>query len=119
MNHFEYQDGEPNLRRRFPKRTRLRKVGTPFHVYSSATLQRHYNVFVDALECAACVESPKGESPFIAHAMKANQIECAGHLGVQGCGAPIRSAKAKLQALRAGIILASKIVLFWCRQTGR
>ena len=48
MNHFEYHDGEL-----YCEQVRLSEladtVGTPLYVYSSATLERHYNVFADAL----------------------------------------------------------------------
>ena len=54
MNHFHYKDGMLCA-----EDVRLdllaEAVGTPFYCYSSATLTRHYKVFVDAvpLRCAA------------------------------------------------------------------
>ena len=48
MNHFDYRDGilhaeDVNLQ------TIAAEVGTPFYCYSTATLERHYNVFALSL----------------------------------------------------------------------
>ncbi len=58
MNHFEYRNGEL-FAEEVPLRTIAAQVGTPFYCYSTATLERHYQVFsaafadIDALVCYA------------------------------------------------------------------
>ena len=48
MNHFQYKDGV--LCAEDVRLDRLaEEVGTPFYCYSTATLERHYKVFADAL----------------------------------------------------------------------
>jgi diaminopimelate decarboxylase len=76
------------------------KVGTPFYCYSSATLERHYKVFTEAL--------PKDS--LVAFSVKAN-----GNLGVLktlaklGAGADVVSG-GELKKARAAGIAADKIV---------
>jgi diaminopimelate decarboxylase len=103
MNHFEYQDGEL-----YCEQVALREladtVGTPLYVYSSATLERHYNVFADALSSKPELRSPKGEAPLIAYAAKANSnLGVLATLAAQGCGADTVSEGEIRKALRAGI----------------
>lgn len=44
MNHFEYRDGVLHAEN-VPVPEIAKAVGTPFYVYSTATLERHYRVF--------------------------------------------------------------------------
>lgn len=48
MNHFDYVDGELHCEE-VSIHSIAEAVGTPFYVYSTATLTRHFNVFTDAL----------------------------------------------------------------------
>ena len=48
MRHFAYRDGELHAEG-VPLRAIAEAVGTPTYVYSTATLERHYKVFKDAL----------------------------------------------------------------------
>lgn len=103
MNHFEYNDGEL-----YCEQVRLSElaemVGTPLYVYSSATLERHYNVFADALSSKPELRSPKGEAPLVAYAAKANSnLGVLATLAVQGCGADTVSEGEIRKALKAGI----------------
>ena len=58
MNHFHYIDGVLHAEN-VPVPEIAKAVGTPFYVYSTATLERHYKVFseafsdVDAMVCYA------------------------------------------------------------------
>jgi len=62
MDHFLYRDGV--LHAEDVSLTEIaRSVGTPFYVYSTATFERHYKVFQDALA---------GMPHLICYAMKAN-----------------------------------------------
>jgi diaminopimelate decarboxylase len=103
MNHFEYHDGEL-----YCEQVSLREladtVGTPLYVYSSATLERHYNVFANALSSKPELRSPKGEAPLIAYATKANSnLGVLATLAAQGCGADTVSEGEIRKALKAGI----------------
>ena len=62
MDHFLYRDGVL-CAEDVPVTDIAAAVGTPFYVYSTATLQRHYKVFQDALA---------GMDHLICYAMKAN-----------------------------------------------
>ncbi|HYU16970.1 MAG TPA: diaminopimelate decarboxylase, partial [Candidatus Acidoferrum sp.] len=48
MNHFHYRDGELHCED-VPLARIAAEVGTPVYVYSSATIERHYRVFDEAL----------------------------------------------------------------------
>ena len=103
MNHFEYHDDEL-----YCEQVRLSEladtVGTPLYVYSSATLERHYNVFADALSSKPELRSPKGEAPLVAYATKANSnLGVLATLAAQGCGADTVSEGEIRKALKAGI----------------
>lgn len=77
------------------------KVGTPFYVYSHATLTRHAQVFTESL---------KAVKPLICFAVKANSnIAVLRTLGQQGLGADVVSEGELRRALAAGIP-ASKVV---------
>lgn len=109
MNHFDYNDGELNCEQ-VSLTDLAQQVGTPFFVYSSATLERHYSVFSGALSAQPSLISPKGEAPLVAYAMKANSnMAVVRTLAMQGCGADTVSEGEIRKALKAGIP-AAKIV---------
>ena len=66
MNHFELSGGELACEEA-PLSQIAEAVGTPVYVYSSATLERHFTVFRDALTA-----HPEIGEPLIAYALKAN-----------------------------------------------
>lgn len=71
------------------------KVGTPFYVYSSATLRRHVRVVREAFE---------GIPTLIAYAMKANSNQAVLKLmASEGCGADVVSLGELERVLAAGI----------------
>ena len=99
MNHFQYQGGVLCA-----EDVRLdllaEKVGTPFYCYSSATLERHYQVFATAL--------PAGS--LVAFSVKANgNLAVLKTLARLGAGADVVSGGELAKAQAAGIP-ASKIV---------
>lgn len=99
MNHFHYQHG-----RLFAEDVDLTKiadeVGTPFYVYSSATLERHFRAIESAL--------PKGT--LIAYSVKANgNLAVLKTLAALGAGADVVSGGELKKALTAGIS-ANRIV---------
>jgi diaminopimelate decarboxylase len=99
VNHFHYKDGVLCA-----EDVRLdllaEAVGTPFYCYSTATLERHYKVFSEAL--------PKGS--LIAFAVKANGNQAVlKTLAQLGSGADVVSGGELAKALAAGIP-AGKIV---------
>jgi len=77
------------------------EVGTPVYVYSSATFERHYNVFADVFSDVDAL---------VAYSVKANSnIAVLATLAKLGCGADVVSAGELIRALTAGVP-ASKIV---------
>jgi diaminopimelate decarboxylase len=62
MDHFLYRDGILHAED-VPLTEIASAVGTPFYVYSTATLERHFRVFDEALA---------GMDHLICYAMKAN-----------------------------------------------
>ena len=73
-------------------------VGTPFYCYSSATLERHFNVFAEA------VAGLGTGTPLIAFAAKANpNLSVLATLARCGAGADVVSAGEMYRALAAGI----------------
>jgi diaminopimelate decarboxylase len=100
VHHFEYRDGAL-----FAEEVDLTalagKVGTPFYVYSAATLRRHVRVMRDAFA---------GQPTLIAYAMKAlsNQAVLT-LLAKEGAGADVVSGGELERAIAAGIVPA-KIV---------
>lgn len=62
MDHFLYRNGHLHAED-VPLAEIAAKVGTPFYVYSTATFERHYRLFKDALE---------GVENTVCYAMKAN-----------------------------------------------
>ncbi len=99
MNHFQYRDGV--LCAEGVQLDRLAQaVGTPFYCYSTATLERHFNVFSGAL--------PKGS--LVAFAVKANDnLAVLKTLAKLGAGADVVSGGELAKALAAGVP-AGKIV---------
>lgn len=100
VHHFQHRDGtlyaeDVNLNEL------AEKVGTPFYVYSSATLRRHVRVVREAFE---------GIPTLMAYAMKANSNQAVLTLMAhEGCGADVVSGGELQRALAAGIP-AEKIV---------
>ncbi len=100
VHHFNHRDGvlhaeDVNLNEL------ANEVGTPFYVYSSATLRRHVRVVKAAFE---------GIPTLVAYAMKANSNQAVLKLmAAEGCGADVVSGGELQRALAAGIP-ADKIV---------
>jgi diaminopimelate decarboxylase len=94
MHHFAYRAGllcaeEVNLA------ALAEAIGTPFYCYSTATLQRHYNVFA-----AAFADVPA----LVCYAMKANSNQAVVRtLAKLGAGADVVSAGELVRALAAGV----------------
>jgi len=100
MNHFEYRNGVLHAEDvAIPDIAAV--VGTPFYCYSSATLTRHAEVFIEAF---------KGQPARLCYAVKANSnLAVIATLAKVGCGADVVSEGELRRALAAGIP-ASKIV---------
>jgi diaminopimelate decarboxylase len=100
MHHFNYRNGV--LFAEDVDLTALAAdVGTPFYCYSTATLERHYQVLGDAFA---------GVPALICYAMKANSNQSViATLARQGAGADIVSGGELTRALKAGVA-ADKIV---------
>lgn len=94
MNHFHYIDGILHAENvAIPQIAQA--VGTPFYVYSTATLTRHYTVFADAF---SDIDAK------ICFAMKANSNQAVlTTLAKLGCGADVVSQGELKRALAAGI----------------
>jgi diaminopimelate decarboxylase len=99
VNHFETRDGE--MRCEEVSLTDLANaVGTPAYVYSSATLERHFQVFRDAFKPHHALIG----DPHIAFAVKANSnLSVLTTLAKQGAGADTVSEGEIRRALAAGI----------------
>ncbi len=94
MNHFEYRDGVLHAED-VPVPQIAAAVGTPFYVYSSATLVRHFHVFSKAFE---------GLDTLVCYAMKANSNQAVlKTLARLGAGADVVSEGELRRALAAGI----------------
>jgi diaminopimelate decarboxylase len=103
MNHFEVRGGELACED-VPLARIAEAVGTPVYVYSTATLERHYTVFRDAMTGAGLGE------PLIAYAVKANSnLSVLKTLAGLGAGADTVSEGEIRRALAAGVP-ASRIV---------
>ncbi|MCB2095573.1 MAG: diaminopimelate decarboxylase [Rhodobacteraceae bacterium] len=94
MDHFLYRDGAL-----FAEDVAIADiaatVGTPFYVYSTATLERHYQLFQQALE---------GLPHLICYAMKANSnLAVVRTLGRLGAGMDVVSVGEYLKARAAGV----------------
>ena len=109
MNHFDYRSGVLSCEQ-VSLAAIAEAVGTPVYVYSSATLERHYDVFSGALAAKPELTSPKGEAPLVAFACKANSnLAVLETLARRGAGADTVSEGEIRKALKAGIP-AEKIV---------
>ena len=94
MNHFDYRDGVLHAEGVAIPRI-AQAVGTPFYVYSTATIERHYRIFSQAFE---------GIDHLVAYAMKANSNQAVlTTLARLGSGADIVSEGELRRALAAGI----------------
>lgn len=95
MDHFELIDGVLHAEN-VSLETIAEQVGTPVYVYSTATIERHAQVFRDALAQTG--------NPLIAFAVKANPNRAVlATLAAQGYGADVVSAGELLRARAAGI----------------
>lgn len=94
MDHFIYTDG--TLHAEDVQISEIAaQVGTPFYVYSTATLQRHYQVFDEALA---------GMDHFICYAMKANSNMAVLRVMAQmGAGMDVVSGGEYARAIAAGV----------------
>ncbi len=98
MDHFEPKDGVLHAEGVALDKLAA-EVGTPFYCYSTATLERHYRVFVEAL---AQVDSV--EPPLVAYAVKANpNLSVIATLARCGAGADVVSGGEMRRALAAGV----------------
>lgn len=94
MHHFHYQNGELYCEN-VPLRTIADAVGTPFYLYSHATLSHHFRTFDAAFA---------GFSHLICFAVKANANLAILRLFAQlGSGADIVSGGELFRALKAGV----------------
>jgi len=94
MDHFNYKSGVLHAED-VDLREIARSVGTPFYVYSSATLLRHLRVFDEALD---------GMPNLVCYAMKANSnLAVLKLLGDAGAGMDVVSGGEYLRAKAAGV----------------
>jgi diaminopimelate decarboxylase len=113
MNHFELKDGELACEG-VSLAAIAEAVGTPAYVYSTATLERHYRVFHDALAA-----HPGIGEPLIAYAVKANPNNAViAALARLGAGADTVSEGEIRRALAAGVP-AERIVFSGVGKTAR
>ena len=94
MRHFDFKNGDM-----FAEDVALKdiadEVGTPCYVYSTATFERHYNVFADSFA---------GIRALVAYSVKANSnIAILATLAKLGAGADVVSGGELARALTAGI----------------
>jgi diaminopimelate decarboxylase len=95
MDHFQIQDGELYCED-VPLAAIAEAVGTPVYVYSRATLERHAQVFTEALSDL--------DNPWIAFALKSNpNLAVVKVLQRQGFGADVVSGGELARALAAGV----------------
>jgi diaminopimelate decarboxylase len=94
MHHFTYENGEMACEG-VPLAKIAAAIGTPAYVYSTATLERHYDVFKHAF-------APR--DVLVAYAVKANpNIAVLATLARKGAGADTVSAGEIARALKAGV----------------
>ncbi|MEO0820236.1 MAG: diaminopimelate decarboxylase [Pseudomonadota bacterium] len=94
MDHFAYRAGALHAED-VPVAEIAAAVGTPFYLYSTATLERHYRVFDEALG---------GMDHLIAYALKANSnLAVVATLARLGAGADVVSGGELARALAAGV----------------
>jgi diaminopimelate decarboxylase len=98
VNHFELREGELACEE-VPLSRIAEAVGTPVYVYSTATLERHFLVFRDAIR-----SHPELGEPLIAYALKANSnVAVVKTLARLGAGADTVSEGEIRRALAAGV----------------
>ncbi len=97
MDHFDLHDGVLHAEG-VSLEALAAEVGTPFYCYATATLERHYRVFAEAV-------SRLGNSPpLVAFAVKANpNLSVLATLARQGAGADVVSGGELARALAAGV----------------
>ncbi|MEM7721029.1 MAG: diaminopimelate decarboxylase [Pseudomonadota bacterium] len=94
MDHFLYRNGQLHAEDVSLSHIAA-EVGTPFYVYSSATLTRHYQLFKDALD---------GIDNLVCFAMKSNSNQAViKHLASLGAGMDVVSACEYARAIAAGV----------------
>ncbi|HBS50178.1 MAG TPA: diaminopimelate decarboxylase, partial [Rhodobacteraceae bacterium] len=94
MDHFLYRDGILHAED-VPLPEIAAEVGTPFYVYSTATLLRHFRLFDEALE---------GTDHLVCYAMKAaSNLAILKTLAVAGAGMDVVSQGEYLRARAAGV----------------
>ena len=109
MDHFLYRDGVL-FAEDVPVAEIAAAVGTPFYVYSTATLLRHFRAFDEALE---------GMDHLVCYAMKANSNQAVLRtLAQAGAGMDVVSEGEYLRARAAGVP-ADKIVFSGVGKTAR
>jgi len=95
MDHFQYRDGVMHAED-VDLEALAAEVGTPFYCYSTATIERHYRVFAEALSGL--------DDPLIAYAVKANPNQSViATLARAGAGADVVSIGEVRRALAAGV----------------
>src|SRR5271165_3208336 len=100
MRHFAYRDGVLAAEN-VPLPEIARAVGTPFYCYSSATIERHFQVFRDAFA---------GQDALVAYAMKANSNQAVlKTLAALGAGMDVVS-EGELRRARAAGVPGDKII---------
>jgi len=100
MHHFHYKSGI--LHAEDVSLARIaEEVGTPFYCYSTATLERHYNVLAEAF---------RDQTPLICFAVKANSNQAVlATMARLGAGMDVVS-EGELRRARAAGVPASKII---------
>ena len=94
MDHFAYENGRL-CAEGVPLDAIAAELGTPFYVYSTATITRHYRVFAEAFQVGDAL---------ICYAVKANSnLAVLKTLAQQGSGADVVSGGELRRALAAGI----------------
>ena len=93
MNHFKYRDNELYCED-VPVKEIAARIGTPFYLYSHATLKRHYRVFSEAFD---------GIDRLICYSAKANSnLAVLKLFADMGCGLDIVSGGELYRGLNAG-----------------
>lgn len=94
MHHFSYKNGILHAED-VPLTKLAAEIGTPFYCYSTATLERHYQVFCKAFNDI---------NAMVCYALKANSNQAVlKTLSRLGCGADVVSSGELARALAAGI----------------
>jgi diaminopimelate decarboxylase len=98
MDHFQLRDGVMHAEE-ISLETLAAAVGTPFYCYASATIERHFTVFRDAVAGLGA-----NGDPLVAFAVKANpNLAVLATLARLGAGADVVSGGELARALAAGV----------------